>query len=146
MTHAIIIRDDGFHADDWGQGFVALADLPLNSGALDVPSTVDVRDLLAHLPAIPLIRVDFPTFTDGRGFTIARLLRAMGYTRRLRARGHILADQYAMARRAGFDEVEIDATLAARQPEAQWLARANWRDHDYRSRLYRKAPQGPAAG
>jgi hypothetical protein len=32
--------------------------------------------------------------------------------------------------------VEIDRTLATRQPEAQWLARANWRDHDHRSRLY----------
>ena len=47
----------------------------------------------------------------------------------------MLADQYAMARRSGFDEVEIDADLAARQPEDQWLARANWQDHDYQARL-----------
>jgi hypothetical protein len=40
-----------------------------------------------------------------------------------------------MARRAGFDEVEIDATLAARQPADQWRARAEWRTHDYQSRL-----------
>jgi hypothetical protein len=49
----------------------------------------------------------------------------------------VLADQYAMARRAGFDEVEIDDALAARQPEAQWRARADWRAHDYQSRLGR---------
>ena len=42
---------------------------------------------------------------------------------------------YAMARRAGFDEVEISDDLAARQPEAEWLFRANWKDHDYQSRL-----------
>ena len=54
---------------------------------------------------------------------------------RLRARGHVLADQYAMARRAGFDEVEIDAALAARQPEAQWLARAGWQAFDHQARL-----------
>ncbi|NBT33612.1 MAG: oxidoreductase, partial [Rhodobacteraceae bacterium] len=40
-----------------------------------------------------------------------------------------------MARRSGFDEVEISADLAARQPQDQWLARANWRAHDYQSRL-----------
>ena len=40
-----------------------------------------------------------------------------------------------MARRAGFDEVEIDAALAARQPEDQWVFRADWQAHDYQSRL-----------
>ena len=82
-----------------------------------------------------MIRVDFPSFADGRGFTIARRLRLMGFTGRLRAKGHVIADQYAMARRSGFDEVEIDDALAARQPEDQWLARANWKQHDYQARL-----------
>ena len=59
----------------------------------------------------------------------------MGYQGRLRARGHVLADQYAMARRCGFDEVEIDAGLAERQPQDQWLFRADWRSHDYQARL-----------
>jgi uncharacterized protein (DUF934 family) len=59
----------------------------------------------------------------------------MGYAGRLRAKGHILADQYAMARRSGFDEVEIDIALATRQPEPHWRARADWKAHDYRSRL-----------
>jgi hypothetical protein len=47
----------------------------------------------------------------------------------------VIADQYAMARRAGFDEIEISDDLAARQPEDQWLFRADWRAHDYQSRL-----------
>jgi uncharacterized protein (DUF934 family) len=79
--------------------------------------------------------VDFPSFADGRGFTIAAILRRMGYAGRLRAKGHVIADQYAMARRSGFDEVEIDAGLAERQPENQWLARANWQTHNYQARL-----------
>ena len=82
-----------------------------------------------------MVRVDFPSFSDGRGFTIARQLRRMGFDGRLRARGHVIADQYAMARRSGFDEVEISAELAARQPEDQWLRRADWRAHDYQNRL-----------
>ena len=40
-----------------------------------------------------------------------------------------------MARRCGFDEVEISDELAQRQPEDQWIFRADWTDHDYRSRL-----------
>jgi uncharacterized protein (DUF934 family) len=134
----IIIRDDGFHAEDWQGDFVIIADLPSNDDDLigvDLPSTADPRVLASRLSAIDMVRVDFPAFSDGRGFTIARMLRAMGYSARLRAKGHVLADQYAMARRAGFDEVEISPDLAARQPEGDWLRRANWRDHDYRTRL-----------
>jgi uncharacterized protein (DUF934 family) len=59
----------------------------------------------------------------------------MGFAGRLHATGHVIADQYAMARRSGFDAVEIDADLARRQPEDQWRARADWRAHDYQSRL-----------
>ena len=40
-------------------------------------------------------------------------------------------------------EVEINEDLAARQPEDQWLARADWQAHDYQSRL-RGAASGPA--
>jgi hypothetical protein len=47
----------------------------------------------------------------------------------------VLADQYAMARRSGFDEVEIDAALAARQPAEQWQFRADWQSNDYQARL-----------
>jgi hypothetical protein len=40
-----------------------------------------------------------------------------------------------MARRVGFTSVEIPDDLAARQPEAQWKYRADWKAHDYQSRL-----------
>jgi len=36
-----------------------------------------------------------------------------------------------MARRSGFDEVEISDDLAARKPEDEWQFRANWQAHDY---------------
>ncbi|MFV0359511.1 DUF934 domain-containing protein [Tropicimonas sp.] len=133
----VIVTDSGFSADSFRGSFTALADIGTTGQpvALDLPPDTDARDLTDHLPGLEMIRVDFPSFADGRGFSLARTLRRMGYAGRLRARGHVLADQYTMARRSGFDEVEIDDTLAARQPEDQWLARANWREHDYRSRL-----------
>lgn len=134
----VIVTDNGFGTDDWAHGFVSAEDIPANlppALAFDLASDADPAVLADRLDQVDLIRVDFPSFADGRGFTIARQLRRMGYTGRLRARGHVIADQYAMARRAGFDEVEIDSDLASRQQESQWIARANWRAHDYQSRL-----------
>ena len=132
-----IVTDTGFADDDWAEGFTTPDQIPANDPGLgvDLASDADPEVLRDVLVDIPLIRVDFPSFADGRGFTIARALRLMGYQGRLRAKGHVIADQYAMARRSGFDEVEIDADLAKRQPEDQWIARANWRQHDYQARL-----------
>ena len=132
-----IVTDRGFAVDDWQGGFATPDNLAANDAtpAVDLASDTDPEVLQDHLPNIPMIRVDFPSFADGRGFSIARRLRDMGFKGRLRAKGHVIADQYAMPRRSGFDEVEIDEDLAARQPEEQWLARANWRAHDYQSRL-----------
>ena len=67
-----------------------------------------------------LIAIRFPSSADGRGNSIAKRLRLLGYEGRLRAQGHVLADQYPLALRCGFDEVEIEDELAARMPEAQW--------------------------
>ena len=120
---SVIVRDDGFHAEDY------------EGEALDLAQDVTPDDLPADFNGVDLIRVAFPSSADGRGFTLARHLRARGYAGRLRAKGHVLADQYAMARRCGFDEVEISDDLAARQPADQWIFRADWQDHDYRSRL-----------
>lgn len=94
---------------------------------------------LAEIEVDHMIRIDFPVFSDGRGFSLARQLRLLGYTGRLRAKGHVLADQYAMARRTGFDEIEIDQDLARRQPEAQWRERADWRTRDYQNPLQQSA-------
>ena len=132
---SVIVTDQGFGPDTANAVPVSLADLTGDTPAVDLSSADDPATLALHLATLRLIRVGFPAFTDGRGFTIAARLRRMGYTGTLRAAGHVIADQYAMARRAGFDEVEISATLAARQPEDQWQARADWRAHDYQSRL-----------
>ena len=136
---SVIITDDGFAADDWVHDFTPADQLAANDDlpalAVDLASDADPAILSDRIDAIDMIRVDFPSFADGRGFTIARRLRLMGFHGRLRARGHVIADQYAMARRSGFDEVEVDGDLARRQPEDQWRARANWRAHDYQSRL-----------
>jgi uncharacterized protein (DUF934 family) len=133
-----IVTDTGFAPDDFTATFTASDALPpAGPLAIDVASDADLSPVLARLEDARIIRVAFPAATDGRGFTIARQLRRAGYAGRLRAAGHMIADQYAMARRAGFDEVEIPDALAMRQPEPQWLARADWRAHDYQARFGR---------
>ncbi|MEQ9674630.1 DUF934 domain-containing protein [Roseovarius indicus] len=131
----VIVTDTGFAPDGFNGEFVALDEAQDGATALDLPSDTDPASLSGRLEGVETIRVDFPSFADGRGFTIARQLRLMGFAGRLRARGHVIADQYAMARRAGFDEVEISDELAQRQPEDQWQFRADWKSHDYQARL-----------
>lgn len=118
-----LVRDEGFAADDFA------------GVAVDIAPDTAPAALPALVAGAALVRVHFGAFNDGRGFTLARQIRASGYAGRLRATGPLIADQYAMARRSGFDEVEIPDEIAARQPEAQWRARADWRAHDYRARL-----------
>ena len=59
--------------------------------------------LAADLEHFPVIGVNFPKFTDGRGYSTARLLRErFGYEGELRAVGDVLADQIPLMRRCGF--------------------------------------------
>jgi uncharacterized protein (DUF934 family) len=132
---SVIVTDNGFAQDDWTQGFATSDVANGPSNAVHLTPDTDPDTLAEHLDGVEMIRVAFPSFSDGRGFTLAQRLRGMGFEGRLRAEGHVLADQYAMARRSGFDEVEISDALAERQPEPQWQARANWQAYDYQSRL-----------
>ncbi len=133
----VLIDDTGFIAETWPHGFTENPrEIAGEHGAgLDLDPANDLAELAPRLGSIGLIRVRFSSFADGRGFTTARQLRLTGFTGRLRAFGPLIADQYAMARRAGFDEVEIPADLAARQPESAWRARADWHSNDHQARL-----------
>lgn len=132
----VIVTDAGFGPDNFASEFIPLSELAeaASGYGVDLASHTDPA-ALAGLTNAPMIRIDFPSFADGRGFTLAAILRRAGFQGRLRAKGHVLADQYAMARRSGFDEVEIDDALAARQPVSQWRFRADWQDNNYQARL-----------
>jgi phosphoadenosine phosphosulfate reductase len=68
-----------------------------------------IEDIADDLPRFAAIAVCFPAFADGRGYSIARLLRdRYGFTGELRAVGDILLDQVAQLFRVGFDTLAID--------------------------------------
>jgi uncharacterized protein (DUF934 family) len=101
----------------------ALANLPAGvSLGVNVPNTTEPAALEAALPRLELIEIAFPAFADGRGFSLARLIRRAGFKGELRASGRLLADQYAHALGCGFDTVEIPDDIAGRQDEGQWRA------------------------
>ena len=64
----------------------------------------DPGDLAPDVARLPLIAVDFPQFTDGRGYSTGRLLRERyGFTGELRAIGDVQQDQLYYLAQCGFN-------------------------------------------
>lgn len=74
-----------------------------NATAVRIEPGDDARALLPYLDRIRLIEVSFPSYRDGRGYSVARILREHGYAGELRAEGDVLVDQLHFMRRCGFD-------------------------------------------
>jgi uncharacterized protein (DUF934 family) len=67
-------------------------------------------DIVGDFDKIALIAVDFPVFRDGRGYSIARLLRERyGYKGEIRAIGDVLRDQLRFYERCGFNAYAVRA-------------------------------------
>ena len=88
---------------------------------LTVSNTASLCSIEPYLGAVDLISIVFPSFSDGRGLSLAKRLRRAGFKGTLRAAGPLIADQFAEALACGFDEVKLPDALAARQPLQQWL-------------------------
>lgn len=144
-----LIKDGHFIEDDWrpladdepvvaGAKLIAPLRRFLECGAdafagVEIPNNADVEQLKPHFARLALIAVQFPAFHDGRGFSLAKRLRRLGFQGELRAKGHVIPDQYAYARACGFDTVEISDSLAKRQPEAHWREAVRFMSLAYQS-------------
>lgn len=72
------------------------------------PNDGDLSLLAGCLDRFQLIVLDFPSFTDGRSYSIASTLKQIyAYQGELRARGDILMDQLHFMWRCGFDSLEV---------------------------------------
>lgn len=85
------------------------ADLIQRTGRTGVllENTDDPRALAGDFDKLALIAVRFAKFTDGRGYSIARLLRRLGWKGELRAVGDVLRDQLFYLSRCGFDAFQM---------------------------------------
>ena len=128
-----LIKDKALVVDRWTllRDAAALADVPAGAAAI-VPLALwsaerpallargDVGVWLApaddpaviadDVAALPVIAIDFPKFTDGRGYSIARLLRdRYRFGGELRAIGDVLRDQLFAFSQCGFDAFALRA-------------------------------------
>jgi uncharacterized protein (DUF934 family) len=87
-----------------------------------LPNDTDPEGLKSHFGRLSLISVGFPSSADGRGFSIGRCLRELGYEGRLRATGPVISDQFDFLLACGFDEVSVPDSVSERQPPEHWLA------------------------
>jgi uncharacterized protein (DUF934 family) len=93
-----------------------------NAAAVRLEPGDDARDLLPYLGRIKLVEVNFPAFTEGRGYSAARILREAGYTGEIRAVGDVLVDQLLAMRRCGFDSFAPDAAIEPAEAERAFAA------------------------
>jgi len=132
---AVIIRQSQVVADNWlllkaapeasiaippdGDVIVPLAvwraqrdALTARAGKLGVwlDSHEDPALIASDLSHFALVAVNFPQFADGRGYSIAHLLRERyGWRGELRAIGDVLRDQLFYLAQCGFDAFELRA-------------------------------------
>jgi uncharacterized protein (DUF934 family) len=138
----VVIRNRRVEPDLWTFVGVASAEelaLPLPAGPVAVPLAAwkerraelrarrdpvgvwlkpedDPKDIAGDLESLALVAVQFPKFTDGRGYSTASLLRQRYHYRgELRAFGDVGRDQLFYLARVGFDSFRL---AEHRDPEA----------------------------
>jgi uncharacterized protein (DUF934 family) len=87
------------------------ASLKKHSGKVGVRlnSDADVNELVNDVNSLALIELNFPAFTDGRGFSHARILRKdLNYQGEIRAVGRYMADQAFYLSRVGVDAFQME--------------------------------------
>lgn len=138
---AVVIRDGRVIADTWHLVRDVEAHVPPEGGVI-LPLAVWLADsprwsqrpatgawlapdhdpvlLEPWLSTLPLIAIDFPRFTDGRGYSSAFLLRnRLGFRGELRAVGDVLVDQIWNFARVGFNAFALRADQDAPTAVAQ---------------------------
>lgn len=124
-----VFRDGGFHADTWSfptddealpaSGPVAvgrtrfLAEIQTLRARNDAIGVVlnpgeSLDGIAEHLDRIALVTLRFTKYSDGRPYSVARILRdRYGYKGELRATGDVLRDQIKFLLRSGFDTLDV---------------------------------------
>lgn len=97
------------------------ADLSQHDGgiAIWIDAGEEAESIAEDLDKIAFVAINFPAFTDGRGYSYARLLRErFDYQGEIRAVGDVLQDQLQYMTRCGFTSFalkegkDIEAALA----------------------------------
>ena len=144
MSEWIVITNKGFSSDDW-MGRTVIEPTNILSGnigeeqlkkvQLKLGNDFQVETLKSFLPYLSAISINFPSEKDGRGFSLARRLRQLGYLGVLRATGHVTVDHYRHATQSGFNQIAIPTKLAKRMPESYWKQQIDSFTPSYQEKL-----------
>ena len=111
MTALIRINQEGrFATSTNGDDFTNV----LHVG--EVASSDQINQLLDQ----QTVRLKVDGFADGRGFSVARQLRLLGFNGAIELVGDLLPDQLPMAAASGVDAILIRTEHAERCEEGQW--------------------------
>jgi len=111
MTALIRINQEG-QFTEITEGDAVTNALPVG----DVASHDQITQLLDQ----PTVRLQVDGFADGRGFSVARQLRLLGFAGVIEVIGDLLPDQLPMAAASGIDAILIRAEHAKRCEESHW--------------------------
>jgi len=80
----------------------------ISTPGVRIDADTDLQILEMLVKQVPLIAIEFASFTDGSGFSTASVLREdLGFTAELRGTGAILPDQVPYLLRCGFNSIEL---------------------------------------
>jgi len=103
------------HHTIWQQRQVELTDHQSAVGVW-LDGNEEIETFVEAIINVPLIAINFPKFVDGRGFSVARLLRERyGYTGEIRAIGHFIRDQLFLLQRCGFNAFQFNQDIDLQQ-------------------------------
>ncbi|MPW06745.1 DUF934 domain-containing protein [Paraburkholderia sp. CNPSo 3155] len=87
---------------------------------LALPNDADPLAYAADISAAARVELHFPTFTDGRAYSQAYLVRRrLGFQGDLRATGEVLVDQLMQMERMGFSSAVLDENVAVEDAQRQ---------------------------
>ena len=113
-----IVKAEAYNADSinrhcivplplWNQ-WIESGSLKNSPAGLWLDSHEAPEDIAANIDQAQVIAINFPVFTDGRGYSLARLLRERyQFKGELRAIGDIHRDQLFFLSRCGFDSFSL---------------------------------------
>ena len=106
-----LIKDGAVVSDDWSAPLLSVEELAESAGdglGVAIQPGDDTSAVVAAKERLALVVIDFPVFTDGRGFSYARELREAGFGGEIRARGQFLRDQLFYLKRCGFNAFQFE--------------------------------------
>ena len=103
------------------------------ASASSSPISTAPRPLTLFLPRLALIVLPFPSFTDGRAYSLARQIREMGYARELRAAAMCCPTRCSSCSRSA----SMPSRSATASPPEVWLKASRQMSLAYQRGLYR---------